>query len=198
MKQPQQPPNRDQLIDMVTQAMYSSKILNNAHRGDVVEVMVQHALGPEWRLVSLGWHPWDIQKGEGSERIRLQVRQLALQQLWGFTKAPVLKFGWKKRPPSYFARDNSNEAIEPEGWFCEIFVIGLHLVREPEEVDQLDPKQWQFLVIPTSDLKPEQDSMVLKRALSKWRPVRWSELAKTVSQAAERCIRSRAAEETDP
>jgi hypothetical protein len=57
--------------------MYSERILNNAHRGVVVETLVLAALGDGWRHVGLGGHPWDVQRGAGPDRVRIQVRQCA-------------------------------------------------------------------------------------------------------------------------
>lgn len=175
------PPDRDEVISMVSRIMYSNKILNNAHRGDIVEMMVLSALGSDWRMVSLGWHPWDFQRGTGPQRIRIQVKQCAALQLWGPTKKLSVQFGWKKKAPDDFARYNPGEAIESEGWFCDIFVIGLHLVSD-KSADQVDPKQWEFLVIPTTDLNHGRNSMVLSKALSKWKPVKWEDLRATVEQ----------------
>ena len=117
-------PDRSEMIQMVAKQMYSGRILNNAHRGDVVEMMVLAALGPEWKHVGLGWHPWDLQRGHGPSRVRVQVKQTAAVQLWGDTVSRVLRFGWKPNPPSYFERDNPREDIESAGWFCELFVFG--------------------------------------------------------------------------
>jgi hypothetical protein len=170
---------------MVAKNMYSGCILNNAHRGEVVEMMVLSALGADWKFVGLGWHPWDLQQGSGSERVRIQVKQIAALQLWGRTRNPCLTFGWKKKPPSYFFRDNPGEEIEPEGWFCDVFVFGLHLEDDKDRADQVDPMQWKFLVIPTSDLKPGLNSMLLTKALERWQPVTWPQLAESVELAVE-------------
>ena len=77
---------------------------------------------------------------------------------------------------------NPGEKIELEGWFCDVFVIGLHLEDDKERADQVDSRQWGFLVFPTSDLKPRQSSMVLGKALKQWKPVAWSELSAAVEQ----------------
>lgn len=119
-------PTRSQIIEMVAKEMYSGRILNNSHRGDVVEMIVFAALGDEWNHVGLGWHPWDLQRGLGVDRIRIQVRQTAALQLWGDTVKRNLQFHWKLKPPSYFERDNPDEEIESEGWFCDLFVFGIH------------------------------------------------------------------------
>ena len=178
-------PSRDDVISMVAKNMYSPRILNNAHRGDVVEMIVLSALGADWKLVGLGWHPWDLQRGTGSERVRIQVKQTAALQLWGPTKNLSLKFGWKKKAPEYFSRDNPGEQIEPEGWFCDVFIFGLHLERDKDRADQVDPNQWKFLVIPASDLKRGRDSMVLNKALKRWQPVTWFQLLESVRLAIE-------------
>lgn len=174
-------PDRSEIIEMVAKQMYSGRILNNAHRGDLVEMMVLAALGPEWRHVGLGWHPWDLQRGNGPDRIRIQVKQTAAVQLWGDTVSRVLQFGWRPNPPSYFERDNPDEEIETEGWFCEMFVFGIHDEMDRSLIDQADPAQWEFIVIPVGDLKPRTQTMQLSKASSLWRTVAWEQLKQEVA-----------------
>jgi hypothetical protein len=176
-------PSRNDVIALVAKHMYTDRILNNSHRGDVVEMIVLSALGSNWRLVGLGWHPWDLQQGDGKDRVRIQVKQCAALQLWGATKNLQLNFGWKKKAPDYFNRDNPGEEIEPQGWFCDIFVFGLHLESDESLADQVNPEQWKFLVVPVSELKHGLNSMVLSKALKRWEPVSWTELAESVERA---------------
>lgn len=145
-------------------------------------MMTLAALGPEWKHVGLGWHPWDLQRGQGAERIRLQVKQTAALQLWGKSVNRTLQFGWKSNPPYYFERDNPGEAIEPEGWFCEGFVFGIHDGTDRERVDQVDPEQWSFLVIHVRDLHPRTNSMQLSKARDRWKAVPWKELRREVEE----------------
>ncbi len=166
--------------------MYTGRILNNSHRGDVVEMIVLSALGASWKLVGLGWYPWDLQRGSGRSRVRIQVKQCAALQLWGPTKSLQLVFGWKKKAPDYFFRDNPGEDIEPQGWFCDVFVFGLHLESDESKADQVDPNQWSFLVIPVTDLIQGLNSMVLSKALKRWKPVSWGDVAASVEQAIEK------------
>ena len=44
MASPSSVPNRDHVIQLVAKHMYSDRILNNAHRGDLVDMMVLAAL----------------------------------------------------------------------------------------------------------------------------------------------------------
>ena len=171
--------------------IYGAGILNNAHRGDVVEMMVLAALGDRWKHVGLGWHPWDLQRGEGAKRVRIQVKQTAAVQLWGKTKTRILHFGWKPNTPRCFSRDNPGEAIEKEGWFCDLFIFGIHDETDPAQIDQADPSQWVFMVIPTTDLEEKTRSMQLSKARPKWPPVEWDQLG----QVVDRCVRSLPSEE---
>ena len=179
-------PDRDEIIALVAQHMYSGRVLNNAHRGDLVEMMVLAALGPEWRFVGLGWHPWDLQRGIGDSRARIQVKQCAALQLWGETRKQTISFGWSDAPPSYFKKYNPAEEIESEGWFCEVFIIGVHQGTDPNRVDQADPTQWGFLVIPTCDLAARTSSIVLTKALGRWPLVSWEDLPRAVNEPLKR------------
>lgn len=175
-------PTRTEIVLKVAHELYGDRILNNAHRGDVLEMMVLLALGDGWRHVGLGWHPWDLQYGQGSGRIRIQIKQTAALQLWGTTVRRSLHFGWKPNAPSYFQRDNPGEEIEKEGWFCDLFVFGIHDETDPDKTDQADPAQWKFLVIPACDLKTGLKSMTLKKAMDRWRAVPWSRLNEEVEK----------------
>lgn len=176
-------PSKTELIEVLTTEIYGGPIINNSHRGDVAEMLVLMALRPDWQFVGLGWHPWDLQRGQGSQRVRIQVKQFAALQVWGATKKPSIQFGWKPNAPAYFERDNPGEHIESKGWFCDIFVVGLHREVDPHVVDQLDARQWSFLVIPVSDLSEGRKSIALHLALERWQPVPWSGLAAAVDQA---------------
>ena len=184
-------PTRNEIVANVAKAIYSGRVLNNSHRGDVVEMTVLAALGSDWKFVGLGWHPWDLQRGAGKDRVRIQVKHSAALQLWGPTKKPTLSLNWSDKPPEYFARDNPGESIEREGWFCEVFVFGVHQESDTGKVDQVDPKQWKFLVIPTCDLKEGVKSMVLTKALAKWSLYEWHELPDAVDQALRRLEQGR-------
>ena len=178
-------PTRQDILQRMVDYMYSPPIINNAHRGDVVKMMVLEALGDKWKHVGLGWHPWDLQRGDGQDRVRIQVKQTAAVQLWGNTVQRTLNFGWKPKPPRYFRRDNPGEDIEDEGWFCDFFIFGLHDGTDRARMDQADPMQWSFMVIPTTDLKPKTNSMQLSKARQRWTPVEWQQLRHEVERRLE-------------
>jgi hypothetical protein len=167
---------------MLIEKLYSGRILNNSHRGDFVEMMVLDALGAEWQHVGLGWNIWDIQRGTGKDRARIQVKQCAALQLWGPTKRMTFQFPWSEKVPDYILRDFPNEAIEKDGWFCELFVVGVHAVEDATRCDQTDPAQWQFMIVPSRDLQAGRSSMTLKNAVKRWPLVPLAELKSAVER----------------
>jgi hypothetical protein len=179
--------HRERLHRMLVEKLYSQRILNNSHRGDFVEMMVLDALGPEWRHVGLGWNIWDLQRGSGVDRARIQVKQCAARQLWGKTKCMTFQFPWSDRAPAYFRRDYPNEAVENDGWFCELFVVGVHAVDDEQLCDQTDPSQWQFMVVPSRELTRGQNSMTLRKAIQLWPPVALAELKSAVETKLSTC-----------
>jgi hypothetical protein len=160
--------HRERLHRLLIEKLYSQRVLNNSHRGDFVEMMVLDALGPEWHYVGLGWNIWDLQRGSGNDRSRIQVKQCAARQLWGKTKCMTCQFPWSKEAPFYIRRDYPNEALEKQGWFCELFVAGVHSIHDEKLCDQTDPSQWQFMVVPARELKLGQKSMTLSKAMKRW------------------------------
>lgn len=176
-------PTPQAIVNETAAHVYGQRVLNNAHRGDIVETMVWMALGEHWQRVGLGWHPWDLQRGEGVARVRIQIKQTAKAQLWGDTVTRSVAFGWKSSPPSYFEEYNPGESIESEGYFCEIFVIGVHDGTDRGNINQADPAEWSYLVIPASDLEPRTNSMILHRVQKKWPPVTWERLKQSVEKA---------------
>jgi hypothetical protein len=109
-----------------------------------------------------------LQRGDGKDRARIQVKQSAARKLWGKTKCLTFQFPWSDQAPAYIRRDFPNEAIEKDGWFCELFVVGVHAVEDEKLCDQTDPSQWQFMVVPLHELKPGQNSMTLSKATKRW------------------------------
>jgi hypothetical protein len=89
-------------------------------------------------------------------------------QRWGKTKCMTFQFPWSDHAPAYIRRDFPNEALEEDGWFCELFVVGVHAVEEKEACDQTDPSQWQFMVVPSCELNRGQNSMTLSKAIKRW------------------------------
>lgn len=92
----------------------------------------------------------------------------------------TFQFPWSAQAPAYIRRDFPDEALEDAGWFCELFIVGFHPIEDEELCDQTDPSQWQFMVVPSWDLKRGQSSMALRKATKRWPLVPLAELKAVV------------------
>jgi hypothetical protein len=146
----------------------------------VAEVIVARALMPDWRRPAHDWAPFDLESGE----TKLEVKQSARQQTW---QAPN-----RKAPPRFDIApragwyDKDGKWHVGRGRVAHLYVLALH--EWPlDEVDQRDPAQWQFLVIPASCLPADQKSIGWSAALrlAPWSVVRWNGLAQAVAQCQE-------------
>src|SRR5262245_29146837 len=127
-----------------------TKLIQNNARG--AEELVGQVLGSPWRIVSGGWHPWDLECGPvnrpAPERIRIQVRNSAALQMWAQPKAGQASFTIEQRKkPYYFEWHNSDVPCEDFGHLCEIYVLAWHGETDPNVLNQRDPIQWKFYVV---------------------------------------------------
>lgn len=134
-----------------------TKLIQNDARGDWAEELVGQVLGSPWRIVSGGWHPWDLECGPSNktapERIRIQVRNSAAVQMWPQPKAGQASFTIQQRKrPFYFDWHNKGVPCEDFGHLCEIYVLAWHGEKDPAVYDQRDPLQWKFYVVAARDL----------------------------------------------
>ena len=130
---------------------YRQNIVNNVHRGEVVECLVDLALGDGWILMSEkrdDWAPWDMESDDG---VRIQIKQSAALQRWHDWYAP-------KRPGNSFDIKRPRRA--------DIFVLAWHGEKDPDRARHLDGYQWTFLVVPETELPP-QDKIAVSVALKK-------------------------------
>lgn len=133
----------------------AAKVMDNSLRGYWCEAMVAEALGPGCKIVSQGWHPWDLQFGsdqaEFPERVRIQVKNSARLQSWhkpgGKPSDSLFNLKFSKRP-SYFETDYPGIPCEEVGFMCDVFILCHHPAEDWNAADQTDPEQWEFYVLP--------------------------------------------------
>lgn len=166
----------DRALSM-TRNRFDRRIMNNIHRSEYVECLVAEVLGEGWVLPWLkddhDWAPWDLEhRASGT---KLEVKQSAIRQTWGVTK----------RPPRYDIAYRTG-LYDEDGWrsqrarFADIYVFAWHPVADAKLVDHRDPAQWEFYVLPASDL-PEQKTIALTRLRTLTGSVPAARLAQSVT-----------------
>lgn len=124
----------EEIIRSLAERLYDQKVMDNRERGDYAEQLVDSKVCPPWKWVGMGWHPWDFERGEGADRVRMQVRQSAAKQIWKRPANHVAGFPTTIKPVSSYIRKNNPELlIEDQGRFCEMYVFAWH-GRDGEDV----------------------------------------------------------------
>ena len=142
------------VLNRVLKEFFDTRLIDNNLRGNLAEAMVADQLGEPWRIVSGGWHAWDIQFGPDDasypERIRLQVKNAAAVQTWHHEdSAPSKpKFTLSYRPRPYYWDRDANTPCEDLGFLCDAYVLCLHGETRKEQVDHRDLEQWQVYLLP--------------------------------------------------
>lgn len=180
----------EEIIKKLVDHLYDRRIMDNRERGSYAEAMVYQSLliaDTAWDWVAAGWHPWDFQKGNGANRVRIQLKQSAAKQLWTPRKKAIHAFSTQiKNKPSYFERDHPGEQIEEKGRFCELFIFAWHGILD-ETCDQRNPSQWSFYVVPEKSLG-SKNSIQLTNLEGSWleqnggQKTSWIELGKVVKR----------------
>lgn len=159
------------LIARITSRLFGQPILTNVVRGEVVEEMCVMALEPEWVHAGGDYGAWDLENPKTG--LRIQVKQSAARQSWGISiSAPTFSIAQKT------GRYEGAVWIAEASRNADIFVFGWHPLMD-ETADHRAVEQWQFFVVPESQLPPQKSIRltVLKRLVE---PCSWSDLRATV------------------
>jgi hypothetical protein len=167
-------PTTDDIRAKASALAYGNPLIENSYRGLIAEIIIGEALGSEWRQCSGDWGGWDFEHAAG---YRLEVKQSAARQTWAAPKKPSPpSFDIKKRTGYY----EGTAWISQAGRFAHIYVFAYHPIRD-DSADHCDPSQWQFYVVPTTQL-PAKDSIGLNGVGLLTAAVSWSQLAAAVEQ----------------
>lgn len=139
----------------VVDEFLAARLLDNNLRGYWCEAMVAEAIGPACKIVSGGWHAWDLQIGPDAgvfpRRLRIQVKNSTRLQSWnvatGKPSETIFQLTWRRRP-YYFARDFPGVPCEETGFMCDLFILCHHPVEIGSDADHRDPEQWEFYLLP--------------------------------------------------
>ncbi|MCW2314884.1 hypothetical protein M2322_000404 [Rhodoblastus acidophilus] len=150
---------KSEVFRLACEFSYGAPLIDNSFRGVVAEAIVRLALSPDWKWCSTGWAGWDFEHQDGT---RLEIKQSAARQPWTISSARCLSrsFDIRARSGHYVG----SEWKEDFGRKAAIYVFANHL-RVDEEADHRDPDQWEFYLLPTTEL-PDQKTIslsVLKR-----------------------------------
>ena len=163
-------------------------IMSNVDRAGFVECMVTTLLGPEWGLMwSLGddWAPWDIECLVSKAKI--EIKQSAARQPWHPTNVST------SGPPRFDIRPRRQYSPTERRWTgkptraADLYIFCWHADPRRQFADHRDPREWEFIVVPTERLPTSQKTISLRRVRELGESVRSDSLALVVEKILEAC-----------
>ena len=135
------------------QRFYAQRLINNVHRGDYVECMIELALAecdPSWRLTK-PWTSWDLVHKKTF--IRIEVKQSAALQPW---PGPPGRGKFDIEPSKGYTSEDGvwTETPQPQR-HADLYVFGWHPEKDADIADHRRPDQWEFFVVAETRL-PEK------------------------------------------
>ena len=153
-------------------AMFDTPVMSNTLRSLYVEAQIGVLLGPTWRSVGADWAPYDFESDTG---VKLEVKQSAARQTWTQTRPTRPSFDIRPRTGRY----DGAASIPEAGRAADVYVFAWH--PRTVDVDQRDETQWEYYVVPTVDLPPNQATISLSRICAISNPTRAHGLPSTVA-----------------
>lgn len=162
----------------VAEAAFGRPLVTNVMRGQVVEAIVACALEPEWTWCAEDYSSWDFERADG---MRLEVKQSAARQTWAASDKPsACSFDIAMRK----GRWEGSSWVDEVGRAAHIYIFAHHPVAD-RSADHRDPTQWQFYVVPTSQL-PNTRRLSLNGVRSLATATSFAELEQAVEVASKR------------
>ena len=142
------------------QRFYAQRLINNVHRGDYVECMIELALAecdPAWRLTK----PWTSLGPSYTEKPSPESRSSSQQPCNRGSGRPAHgKFDIEPRT-GYYSEDGAWTKTPQPQRHADLYVFAWHPEKDADIADHRRPDQWKFFVVAETCL-PEKDGIGLK------------------------------------
>ena len=169
----------DELVRVAAQRSFRP-VMTNVMRSTYVEVMIDKALGPDWRLTG-DWDGWDFEHADGT---RLEIKQSASLQAWRQKGPSVPSFDIGARKGRFVDDGVGYVWQEGAGRNAHIYVFAHHDVYDEAECNQLDPAQWDFYVVPSNHLPDQATARLATIKKCGAQKCAYGELAEVVTRVA--------------
>ena len=173
----------------VAEHVYDRPLINNVERADYVECLVElimQSADPRWRLTE-SWDPWDVEHPDGA---RIEVKQSSALQSWSRPSPTNTNPRFDISISEWYwvgCDQDDYHSVPTEGRrLADVYVFAWHEGSDRELVDHRDASQWEFFVVPESELPPSQRSISLNPLRRRTRPCSYRSLAQRVTSAIPR------------
>jgi hypothetical protein len=132
-------------------AAFGRRFTTNKWRDLVAEIIIGAALGSQWHWRPEDWVDWDFEHIDGT---MLAVRQYAACSDWQQPGSKASRCTFDIAPSAGYWQAGCWIARRHRP--AHIYVFAYH-PRTDEAADHCDPTQWEFYVVPTAILPPDDE-----------------------------------------
>ena len=125
-----------------------SDLLNNAARGVMAEYLVAKALG----LTEDPREEWGEVDAEVPGGGKVEVKSAAYIQSWKQRDYSTISFDIAKKKSAWNPKTGKYKRLDPPERIADVYVFCLLKHRCQSTINPLDVKQWDFFVVPRSEL----------------------------------------------
>lgn len=131
--------------------LFDVPLMQNSYRSDYVEEMLISYLRPDgWRHVGGDWAGWDFEHQTGA---RIEVKQSAALQSWHKQSPKVRTARFDIKARTGYWREGTTW-MPTNGRLAHIYIFAWHPVLDTALADHREPNQWEFFVVPETELPP--------------------------------------------
>ncbi len=163
-----------------------SDLLSNVTRGCLAEYIVAKALNINMDKPRNEWDAFDL---VSPEDIKVEVKSAAYLQSWRQEELSIITF---RVPQTRYWDADTGVMHEEAKRQADVYVFALLAHTDKTTVDPMNVNQWQFYVLPTSELnsrKRSQHSITLKSLEKLTDPLSFLEISEAVRIASKKIIK---------
>lgn len=178
----------DLVMGRVAKHVYDRPVINNVERAAYVECLVElimQSADPRWRLTDT-WDSWDVEHARTGAR--LEVKQSSALQIWhgpsGAKAAANPRFDISTREWVWLeCAQGKYHTFRSGGGAADVYVFAWHGERDQVLADHRRASQWEFFVVPVTELPAGQKSIGLNPMRNLTQPCSYFSLANRVAGA---------------
>ena len=154
-----------------------SDIVSNTSRGRFAEFIVATALKIDLSIINDGWNAYDLTSPEG---IKVEVKSAAYLQSWAQKDFSKISFSIRAARPW---NSSTNEMSDTPLRMSDVYVFCLLKHKEQSTLNPLNLDQWEFYVLPTTEInnyKRSRSSITLNSLQKLTNKVSYGSLRETI------------------
>lgn len=167
--------------------IFDQPLIENQYRSAFIEAMIEPYLAPHgWSYTGNGWGGFDFEHTDGR---RLEIKQSAAHQTWSEPRNLRTSGAFDIAARTGYYYKNESKFAPTPGRCAQTYVFAWNPLygRDPQSgeliPDHRNPEQWEFYVVPVSQLPSGRKTIALSKIKAISKPVKLVKLSAAIETA---------------